>query len=348
MILTVSLVAACSLNRKDNPPSDRLLAYLTADQFAVVKNEKVLVQTAGKFWPRSLRWTDDGRFALAVTDVTNEQASITVLDVERRVVTTWPCWCRKATPMADDEVWFADEQPPADVHVVKSISLSRPDTPPREVAITALQPPYAQPGQRAWRRVDILGRHNDTSLVATQAALAAKEAPERLFEIHDDGSVTQLIQMSAVYGREVLHKSSAYKQGAVAIPVTSADGCRGTGVALLLLADRVEKPTDMSAITDHGERYSVHIDDMWWGRDGKLYATISRWNCEREITAPTVWRLEGSRWERQTAPAQARALRIFSPTERAVVGLDRTLTAHIGKIQTQIATGVLMIDTPPL
>jgi hypothetical protein len=84
-------------------------------------------------------------------------------------------------------------------------------------------------------------------------------------------------------------------------PVVVFEPDRGPGARL---------DTDMSAAEPAGHapggQGGIEVNDLWWGADGHLYATIASWTCDQDKRAEdeqmvpahrsSVWRLEGRRW----------------------------------------------------
>ncbi len=68
--------------------------------------------------------------------------------------------------------------------------------------------------------------------------------------------------------------------------------------------------TDLSAAYPpgyvRGTQGGIEVHDLWWGRDGRLRATMSSWTCDNSRRAENdkqvparpsaVWRLDGNRW----------------------------------------------------
>ncbi|GHF50059.1 hypothetical protein FHX82_003842 [Amycolatopsis bartoniae] len=55
-----------------------------------------------------------------------------------------------------------------------------------------------------------------------------------------------------------------------------------------------------------GTQGGIEVHDLWWGRENRLYATISSWTCDEgkqaedekqvPVRPSSVWRLDGNRW----------------------------------------------------
>jgi hypothetical protein len=64
------------------------------------------------------------------------------------------------------------------------------------------------------------------------------------------------------------------------------------------------------------------VDDLWWGPDGALYATIRSLDCDNRerglAMQPSLWRLDGTRWT-NADPKSLNAVRWLSADTRAIV-----------------------------
>jgi hypothetical protein len=64
---------------------------------------------------------------------------------------------------------------------------------------------------------------------------------------------------------------------------------------------RTGTPTVEPESTVRGRKFSFQFNDMWWGLDGHLYATINSWFCDdnartEAISHSRAWRLDGQNW----------------------------------------------------
>ena len=120
----------------------------------------------------------------------------------------------------------------------------------------------------------------------------------------------------------------------------------------------------LEAQASHPERADVgktSIANIWWSStdDGDLHASIRAWPCEANLVPETakaiepfgLWRLEGSRWEREPGEAALAAYELDQDS-RAVL-IQSTPEGHLGKLyvesagkHTKVAEDVLILSVP--
>ncbi|WP_162907433.1 hypothetical protein [Allorhizocola rhizosphaerae] len=131
--------------------------------------------------------------------------------------------------------------------------------------------------------------------------------------------------------------------------------------------------TDITAITPVGttlgEDSGFIIQDLWWGRDGKLRASVTAWTCSvkgaptatKMPAGSTVWKLERQKWTIDTAAPTGLAREVGSknyislnfpncrPSEANEDACDMGLLGyHNNGAMIQIAEDVLEISSPTI
>jgi hypothetical protein len=103
-----------------------------------------------------------------------------------------------------------------------------------------------------------------------------------------------------------------------------------------------------------------HVEDLWWGPDGRLHLSMRSWTCEgAELTvrsAGAVWRLAGGVWQSvdrgpvfaaRPLGARARAVvRMSNPTADASSD-SGSLTVEVPDRRIPIGAGVRAVAVPP-
>src|SRR5690606_6231092 len=77
----------------------------------------------------------------------------------------------------------------------------------------------------------------------------------------------------------------------------NTDGCRYQATVRFVTGDGSPMTTSLAGL---GSYDGNAVDDLWWGRDGSLYATLSSWSCSggsrTTIVGKSLWRLDGTTW----------------------------------------------------
>ncbi|GAA0810993.1 hypothetical protein [Spirilliplanes yamanashiensis] len=110
--------------------------------------------------------------------------------------------------------------------------------------------------------------------------------------------------------------------------------------------------TATAAVTDGSDGAAEpFLRDAWWGRDGRLYATMSSSICDPSggvpMMPPSLWRLDGTRWV-SVDGGPLLAVRQVGAALKAVVTGDGTLYSELrGGAGVRIAADVRSIAAPP-
>jgi hypothetical protein len=124
-------------------------------------------------------------------------------------------------------------------------------------------------------------------------------------------------------------------------------------------------------ITD--ARGGIEVQDLWWGLDGHLRATIQSWDCDNtkkdeqskkvHPTPSTLWRLDGARWVQEDPSLETMVRQLDRSTKVVLViptcidkpvQVDQVHLCNTGKLyndhtgtRTLVADNVISISTPP-
>ncbi|MGH3629888.1 MAG: hypothetical protein ACRDRL_20920 [Sciscionella sp.] len=164
-----------------------------------------------------------------------------------------------------------------------------------------------------------------------------------------------------------------------AVAIRDKPGICATDFPILVFdATGISVVTDMSAAEPPGyvkdTQGGMDVNDLWWGLDGHLHATITSWTCDKtkdseaakKILAhpSTLWRLDGTKWsmERSSPATMVRQLDTTSeivlviPDCIGVATFDKgQVYCHTGNLyrdqagkRTLVAANVISISTPPV
>lgn len=132
--------------------------------------------------------------------------------------------------------------------------------------------------------------------------------------------------------------------------------------------------TDVLNVQQADASDGLKINDIWWGLDGRLHATIASWTCNEKqrtedkkmvLSKPSsLWRLDGQKWVHED-PSQATMVRQLDQKTRVVLvipdcigpvkGQEVARQCNLGKLyrdaggqRTLVADKVISISAPPL
>jgi hypothetical protein len=140
----------------------------------------------------------------------------------------------------------------------------------------------------------------------------------RLALIKRDGSAAVVVpDAHAMRASASAITTDGHAEIAVAVQPT-VEPCPGMTLVLVNADTATTTRLDMSFL--HAGANAAHVEDLWWGPDGKLYATISVLSCSDYTLAskPSLWRRDASGWV-NVAGKTALAVRLLPGSARATV-----------------------------
>lgn len=113
-----------------------------------------------------------------------------------------------------------------------------------------------------------------------------------------------------------------------------------------------------------GRDAGIAVEDLWWGRDGSMRATVTSWSCEggslprdqhRVLYAKSIlWRLDAAGWQRDSAEGTVRELGVGDRLSlvRAACPMPGcfaagTLYRERDGVRTTLASDVVAVSAPP-
>ncbi|WP_053719451.1 hypothetical protein [Saccharothrix sp. NRRL B-16348] len=337
------------------PPQPLAYAYVTAERFAVVRDERAISEVAGDFGDFGVipdpHFTLDGRFAYAVSP-----AGIAVVDVadgEDRTVPCGECW--NAVVVGGSRIAWLER----DANRIITLDLGTPGAQPTPAPVVIPAPraiePYTGPSEGA---IMLLAGASDAVLVGVVPPPVAYGGSVSLYLLDFDGTVrdfgiadgghrigqTGTISpdgRTAVY-LTIRHMSICHRILSL-VPVDVETGERRPSLTPGVLGD----PTDVDGSL---------VQDVRYDREGRLNATFSTLRCgprfERiPVQPPTRMRLEGDRWVAlEDAPVQTHPL----GDDTSLVFVDPPLGVRGGTLfletagrRIPVADGVIAIGVAP-
>ncbi|MFI5915790.1 esterase/lipase family protein [Dactylosporangium sp. NPDC051541] len=299
--------------------SEPSYAYLTGDTLAVVRNDRVAYQVPGAF-RGDPGWTDNGRYAYAVTT----GGQLAFLDTATGEQGTVRCKCEEAVPVDSSRVAWVDSAGKVTVQDLRDRTVAAP------IAV-------ALPAGRRPRHV-LAGGHGGYALLAGDD-LYWVDAAGKARLVHSFPAVEEVFAAATDGGKLVYEVVEAMGDCAHPSPVFFTD-----------LATMTTTATKTGALQPGpGDDADVGLRDAWWGRDGRLYATLSSWVCDPyggiPIMPASLWRLDGDTWVSvDGGPLQS--VRQVTGTLKAVVVENGTLYSELNGKGTQIANDVRGIAMP--
>ncbi|GAA4461471.1 hypothetical protein [Phytohabitans houttuyneae] len=323
----------------DGPAADvprDVYAFLSEHELGVVRDATVVGRQLGTY-AGAPHWTTDGRYAFAVSAGSGGE-QVVAIDWAG-TVTSVPCGCRTAAPGPGGRiVWVTGG---------KLMSLA-PGTTAAQVDPRAVPPPPPAAFDPA-----AVGTDGERVFLAQETVASASISSDALLAVAAGGKVDTI---EADTGTIVLMRQSAVDRDApVAYTVEHRDdACRIRRDVHLLAGNGLVTVTDAKAAGGDGRDAGRSVDDIWWGRDGRLYATMSSWRCvqspssERESVGPhALWRLDGGAWVAVEGTA-SRAWRQLAADHLAVIETDGALYSERGGQRTHLADKVVAIHAPPV
>jgi pimeloyl-ACP methyl ester carboxylesterase len=306
-------------------------AYLAAKEVGVVHGAFVTDRMAGSF--SGLRYTDDGRFVLAVDNAGKQNARISAIDLQTGRRRDVACGgCVSAAPAGGGAVVWLDQAG----HVMKA-DLS--GSAPAQQTSYRLPPPVSDFGLAPPR---IEATQAERLFVSEDLAPGASVKLGAVTVLTPDGNANRISTENV--GRIVASPSGL----AVESLFRPANCPSARGVYTLPGTSLGLNKTDLGTLGD-SDRLSTDVADLWWGRDGKLYATMSSRNCDYDdhtVLASGLYRLEGNRW-RVVDEGPVRAVRKLTGRLKAVVLTNGILYTETDGKGVEVARDVTAIEMPP-
>lgn len=335
--------------------SSRILAYVAADELALVVDGRVVARVGGDFRRAAPGWTADGRYVFALAAGTKDSA-ITVIDRETLDTFTVPCpRCGSVAPIGGDDVILVDG-----TRRIHRLDLARG---------SAAQPVAVDlPISFSQQLTAVAGLPQVTLFAGADRDTTTRYGgPEDLLLAHADGRIERIGRTNsalAVFGGTAA-SSTGYGGARMAyVGGGHFNACRTTASITVL-----DPATGSTQSTFHvpgpewsapygTEGHGSRVLDLWWGEDRLLYATTQAWYCEngfhQVLDEPILRRLEpdGS-WATVKGQLPTRSVRARSG--RAFANLAPIVDEHgyapliwySGPDQTVINPKVLAIATPP-
>jgi hypothetical protein len=260
-IAGIGLAAAAAFATAAAAPPDPdgdVYAYLTTLGMVVRADDQQLGQADGYFQDATLRWTNDGRFAMAVSRIPGVHETGTIVAVEAATGRTAriPCECWDVLPIGTGAA------------VVKVTGWGRLEKLNDLAAPSPAWREIPQPGESApdnsWRW-DLVGSENGKAYLTA----GAPGGNQSLFVT--DGSTEPVPIGSISRGSLNLAAPSGIAASPHLALISRVNGCDAQDQVLLALGEQgklgVSRWED-SRLPDSGHR--LRVLDSWWGRDGRL------------------------------------------------------------------------------
>lgn len=306
-------------------------AYLTAKELAVVHGTQVTDRMAGHF--TAMRHTDDGRFVVAIENASKANAQVSALDLHSGQRHNVSCnGCRSAVPAGGSAVAWLDRQ-----NRIMKADLGTADLPQQQ--------PYRLPAPAYTSGIDpprLEAAQGQRLLVSEDLVQGASIKGGSVTVLTMDGKA-QRIRTDNVGSIIATGTKIAFQLRYRPANCPSADG-----VGLVASDNLALTSTDLGTLGDN-DLLRTTVSDLWWGRDGSLYATMSSGPClfaDGSVAQPGLYRLDGHRW-RLVDAGPLRALRQLTARTKAVVLENGVLYTETDGKGTEIAQGVTAIDMPP-
>ncbi|UWZ39524.1 hypothetical protein Drose_15575 [Dactylosporangium roseum] len=337
-------------NARPEPPA--LYAYRATGELGIVVGDQVTHRVAGTF--TDPRLTTDGRRLIAVERSGQPTARVVVVDTGDGSRFDLPCGgCDDAVPAGPDG--FAWVERTGKLVTVAGGTTSGAAPVVIRLPETAEYTAHHEQGISD-STLRVHAGTGDRFLVSRQYEDAGDTT--EIFLVTADGSAKALDDEGTIGATAVAPdgKRLAYVRGyqheaaSANIDVAIVDPMTGTRTALVD-SQQLESGIFHAGYGPAGE--AITVSDLWWGRDGNLYATIESasflpWAQDMQtIFAKSLWRLDKERWVSVDA-GPLLAIRQLSRSTKAIVTAGGTLFTEMADKRTQIATSVASIVMPPL
>ncbi|MEU2613980.1 hypothetical protein ABZ570_20705 [Micromonospora sp. NPDC007271] len=327
-----------------------LYAYRAVGELGIVRMDRVAHRVRGTFV--DAQFTDDGRYLAAVERAGRPNARVVTISVADGHRADLPCGgCTSVAPAGQDRVAWLDRAG----KLVQANAAGGPGSAPVALRLpkTAEFTEHQRQGITA-STVRIHAGVHGRFLVSRQYHEATDTT--ETFLVDADGSAEALDDNGFVGATAVTPGGTklAYARGYqyeaasadIDVAVVDPDKATRTVVDSQQLAAGIYH----AGYGPAGEVVAVH--DLWWGYDGKLYATIGSqsflpWTQDMETVIPkSLWRLDGQRWVSVDA-GPLLAVRQLTRSTKAVVTADGTLYTETDGRGVKVATKVEAILVPP-
>jgi hypothetical protein len=336
---------------------ETVYAFLTTTELDVAQGDQVIHRTSAPFAEPGqspddiVGFTDDGRYTYAVTVSASSPATLVVFDTK-----TWQrrdivCSCQHAVSTGGDGLAWIDGQG----------RLTETDLARGTVRVLSVR---TSTGEVARDGRALAGAH-DIILFEGFFADSVGKSVQRHALVDLSGTVTAFVEDEGWGGWPIGSSSAATSYGGPRIAYWTAKRCLVPDTVSILDPKTGTRTTTDASATHAGPRPTdpqLHVHDLWWRPDGKLYAAMSLVDsCEspkhRFLTAPTLWRLDGTTWTpirggsarvARTLSAHAIAVARESPTDfPSQQDVPGRLYFETRDLSVKIADNVFSLATPP-
>ncbi|MER5466625.1 hypothetical protein ABT010_39580 [Streptomyces sp. NPDC002668] len=374
LAIVVAAAAVFLALRPDRHPSPRAVyAYTTADSVVVMDGDRTVHREKRPYSSSNepARWTANGdrlfylalpRDTLDENDDTQDALAaqqLVVIDALKGTVRRLPCpQCTSAGPAGGNRVLAYQADRTAESRLL-AFDLASAD-PPIQFPLTSTQPPG---------NIRLLAGLPDNVLLAANdpAITGAYGGPESLLLLDGEGTLRPAGSTGSDTFMSVVAagRPSSSKDKHVALVATAhASACETTNtVSLLDSRTGRTQPVSMSSIRSAStstEPRGLEVRDLWWDQDGHLYATITAWRCDYDVTEqvvttvpPSLWRLDGTHWTKVMDDPVAKVRRLQDGAELRLaaapvnsVPSGSELRAHAHGTSKVVARGVFDLSLP--
>ncbi|MEU7802510.1 hypothetical protein AB0B10_24940 [Micromonospora arborensis] len=336
----VALVAAATLaTAAPAAPGPRgdVYAYLTTLGLVVRAGNQQIGQADGFFEDATLRWTNNGRFAMAVSRIPGDHETGTIVAVDATTGRTVSirCECWDVLPIG------------ADAAVMKVTGWGRLETLHDLAAPSPTWHEIPQPGKipdDLWRW-DLAGSENGRAYLT----VTPPRGDPGLFVT--DGS-TEPVPIGVIDGERLkLAAPAAGAAGQHLALISRATSCNTQDRVLFPLLEQRKIGVSRFGEPRLEAEHRLRVQDSWWGTDGRLYATAAAWACAgdeatQQVIPPTVWRFEDQRWQ-PTDDTGILSARDLPSGDQLVIRADRRLVRRDASASVPVADDVAQIAVRP-
>jgi hypothetical protein len=346
-----------SSNASTDPAKPAALAYLAADELALVIDGRVVRRIEGDFsrYRTAPGWTSSGRYVFAITASDTDDAAVAVIDRTTTTSFSVPCaGCSSVNSVGAEDVFLVDGK-----RRIQRLALTRGrDGTPEPVDVSV----------RFSQQLTALAGLPEVALFAgaNLDSTAAYGGPEQLLLASPDGQIKRIgtTKGNVAVSRGTAATTTAYGGARMAFVESGHfDACRENATITVLdpVTGRRQETPGLNAADgptpDGADGRGSRVFDLWW-EEGLLYATTIGWSCANASTwvhdDPILWRLEtNSSWSRvrgqlPTQSVRTRSGLVFATLSPVTDGQSTTtLTWYSGPSRQVIHPAVLAIATPP-
>ncbi|WP_256103557.1 hypothetical protein [Streptomyces sp. ODS05-4] len=348
-------------------------AYTTEKELVLMRGERRLARVPRVFdladaQRNTVVWTHDGRYAAFLSDDAMldrpDDSRLISVDASTGAVRRLPCpQCYDLAPVGDHEVFVLSTEPgPTSAY---RFDLDQPDGARTEPDNGSYWQPY------------LLGATRTHVLTGDYEMSGGDPGMELRLNDLSSGGITVYSRLNSnAYMPAALTSAGGRDRIAVAAR-NNPGGCAAPfPIHPLGLSGQIGGTYQDAALPPGfvaGVTGGIDVQDLWWGPDHHLYASISAWTCEdseraendqkRPHRPATLFRLDGERWVsaggqpatmvRPTGP-DTRAVLVIPDCNGPVKAQDRITYCNAGVLfrerdgkRTKITGGVLSLSAPP-